>query len=71
VGKVTALDEIKKTEALIIDEQGASANLEIEGNRNAQAFSYPALLAAAGRIEVLLEKIHAQLAEITGDEDPL
>lgn len=47
------------------------ADLEVEGSRTAQAVSYPELLATASRIETWLHKIHAQLADITGEEDPL
>lgn len=47
------------------------ADLEYEGTRVADAVSYPELLISSGRIEKWLEKIHRQLAVITGEEDPL
>lgn len=45
--------------------------IEVIGNREAVAVSYPALLAAICRIEEALNKINKQLADITGEEDPL
>lgn len=71
MGKVTGLDEIKRSRSLIINEEGDISNLEIVGNRQAQAVSYPELLAAVVRIEAALNKINTQLADITGEEDPL
>ena len=71
MGKVTGLDEIKRSRSLVVNEEGNISGVEIMGNRQAQAVSYPELLAAVVRIEVALDKINAQLADITGEDDPL
>ena len=50
---------------------GNIADVEVIGTRKALAIEYPELLSAVTRIEEALEKINAQLADITGEEDPL
>ena len=60
-----------QVEAVLTDSDGLYVDTEVTGTRQAQAVSYPELLSAVHRIEEALEKINAQLADITGDEDPL
>ena len=60
-----------QVEAVVTDASGKTSNLESDGTRVAQAVSYPELLSAIHRIEEALEKMNAQLADITGEEDPL
>ena len=60
-----------QVEAVITDVDGLYVDTEVMGNRQAQAVSYPELLAAVVRIGAALDKINAQLADITGEEDPL
>lgn len=60
-----------QVEAVLTDSDGLYVQTEVMGNRQAQAISYPELLAAAVRIESALDKINAQLADITGEDDPL
>lgn len=60
-----------QVETVVSDPSGASAAIEATGTRLGLAVQYPELLAAVGRLEAALERIHAQLAEITGDEEPM
>ena len=60
-----------QVDTTISDTSGNIADVEVIGTRKALAVEYPELLSAVTRIEEALEKINAQLAEITGDEDPL
>ena len=60
-----------QVDTTISDTKGNIADVEIMGNREALAMSYPELLSAVLRIEASLEKINAQLADITGEEDPI
>lgn len=60
-----------QVDTTISDTSGNIADVEVIGTRKALAIEYPELLSAVTRIEDALEKINAQLAEITGDEDPL
>lgn len=60
-----------QVDTTISDKSGNIADVEVIGTRKALAIEYPELLSAVTRIEEALEKINAQLAEITGDEDPL
>ena len=60
-----------QVEAVLTDVDGLNVDTEVMGNRQAQAISYPELLAAVVRIEAALDKINAQLADITGEDDPL
>ena len=60
-----------QVDTTISDASGNIAEVEIMGSREGLAISYPELLAAAVRIEAALDKINAQLAAITGEEDPL
>ena len=60
-----------QVEAVITDVDGLYVDTEVMGTRQAQAVSYPELLAVVVRIEAALDKINAQLADITGEEDPL
>ena len=60
-----------QVDTTISDTSGNIADVEVIGTRKALAIEYPELLSAVTRIEEALEKINAQLAEITGDEDPL
>ena len=60
-----------QVDAVISDTSGNIADVEVIGTRKALAVEYPELLSAITRIEEALEKMNAQLAEITGDEDPL
>ena len=59
-----------QVQAVVTDGTGATSDLELMGTRVAQAVSYPEMLAVLMRIERSLEKINAQLADVTGEEDP-
>ena len=60
-----------QVEALLTDTDGNSVSTEVIGTRRAQAVAYPELLAVALRIEHALQVLNAQLADITGEENPL
>ena len=60
-----------QTESTLVDSTGTEVNVETTGTRAALAVSFPELLACLLRVEASLEKINAQLAEITGDEEPM
>lgn len=60
-----------QVDTTISDTSGNIADVEVIGTRKALAIEYPELLSAVTRIEEALEKINAQLADITGEEDPL
>jgi hypothetical protein len=60
-----------QVDTTISDKAGNIAEVEIMGNREGLAVSYPELLASQMRIEAALDKINAQLADITGEDDPL
>ena len=60
-----------QVDTTISDTSGNIAEVEVMGNREGLAISYPELLASVVRIEAALDKINAQLADITGEDDPL
>ena len=60
-----------QVQTTVADAEGNAAIIEVEGNRTAQAVSSPQLLAAVESIATKLDTILAQLAEITGEDDPL
>jgi hypothetical protein len=60
-----------QVEATVVNSEGSAADIEVMGTREALAVSYPELLSFVSRIEQSLERINAQLATITGNEDPL
>ena len=60
-----------QVDTTISDTSGNIADVEVIGTRKALAIEYPELLSVVTRIEEALEKINTQLAEITGEEDPL
>ena len=60
-----------QVEAQLTGSGGGAVASETTGTREAMAVSYPELLAAVLRIEAALDKINAQLADITGEDDPL
>ena len=60
-----------QVQAVVADSDGTTSDVETEGSRAAQAVSYPELLAAVQRIGDRLDRVLAQLATMTGEEDPL
>lgn len=60
-----------QVQATIADIEGDVAHVETMGDRQAQAVSYPELLTVVVRMADQIDKVAAQLAAITGDEDPL
>lgn len=62
---------LERVEAIITSADGVYVDVESMGTREAQAVSYPELLTAVGRLAAQLETINRQLADITGQEDPL
>ena len=60
-----------QVQAVVTDSSGTSSDVETEGTRAGQAVSYPELLAAVQRIGDRLDRVLAQLATMTGEEDPL
>lgn len=60
-----------QVEALVTGPGGVSAAIETMGSREALAVSYPEMLKVLERISAQLDRVTAQLATMTDEEDPL
>lgn len=60
-----------QVEALVTGPGGGSAAIETMGSREALAVSYPEMLKVLERIDAQLARLNAQIATITGEDDPL
>lgn len=63
--------EPETVRAILTGADGQAIDVETMGTRAGLAVSYPELLTAVGRLAAQLETINRQLADITGQEDPL